>query len=234
MHLSRYEQSLADVDPHDLWLSDWERSYMAGLRIPQRRADWRLGRWTAKQAVTDVLQRPPGNLSQIEVRPDLSGSPEIFISGVPAGLSISLTHRDGTAACAVGQPGTQIGCDLELIEARTEAFVSDYFTGEEQKLLLSVPESDRATLVMLIWSAKESALKALRVGLREDTRSVSIDICNARECAPSESIAIHRPSGSRSEFWRPLRPTYNASTFRGWWSADGTFVRTLVVLGAAE
>ena len=63
-----------------------------------------------------------------------------------------------------------LGCDLEVIEPRSEEFVADYFTTEEQKMVSQAPIADRSKLLALLWSAKESALKALREGLRFDTR----------------------------------------------------------------
>jgi 4'-phosphopantetheinyl transferase len=42
----------ADEMPEgDHWLSETERRDQEGLRIPKRRADWRLGRWAAKRAL---------------------------------------------------------------------------------------------------------------------------------------------------------------------------------------
>ena len=49
------EQSAADVPAEDEWLSESERTVLAGLRFPKRRADWRLGRWTAKCAAAGYL-----------------------------------------------------------------------------------------------------------------------------------------------------------------------------------
>jgi len=59
----------------------------------------------------------------------------------------------------------------------------------------------------LIWSAKESALKALRTGLRADTRSVVVE--------------VDVPRGE-------LSVTSADAEMRGWWWVDGGFVHTLV------
>ena len=70
-----------------------------------------------------------------------------------------------------------MGCDLEMIEPRSDAFVADYFTVEEQALVARASAADRSRLLALLWSAKESALKALRAGLRLDTRCVIVIPC---------------------------------------------------------
>ncbi len=131
------QQTEADVPPGDQWLSLWEADRAASFRIPKRRNDWRLGRWTAKCAVAMhlAMSQDAGSLSQIEVRPAVSGAPEVFISNVAADMTISLSHRAGAAICAVAAAGVQLGCDLELIEPHTQGFVRDYFTAEEQAIV---------------------------------------------------------------------------------------------------
>jgi hypothetical protein len=65
----------------------------------------------------------------------------------------------------------------------------------------------------VLWSAKESALKALGEGLRLDTRSVSVRLGEYR----------------RGDGWRPLQVDGDGGgTFHGWWSMAGDLVRTIV------
>jgi 4'-phosphopantetheinyl transferase len=61
-----------------------------------------------------------------------------------------------------------------MVEARSPAFVEDYFSADEQALIADISLPERSLLLALLWSAKESALKALRVGLRLDTRCMSV------------------------------------------------------------
>ena len=55
MNVYWLEQSDGDVPVGDGWLSAGERATLDRLRIPKRRADWRLGRWTAKCAAAAYL-----------------------------------------------------------------------------------------------------------------------------------------------------------------------------------
>src|ERR1700741_4395671 len=137
MDLYWFEQSLANVPQRETWLSAREADYSHNLRFPKRRADWLLGRWTAKLAVSAYLGRFTSHeaLCVVEIHPAESGAPLAFVAGEPASVSISLRHRDGVAMCAVGPPDTKLGCDLELIEAHSEAFIRDYFTQEEQRAI---------------------------------------------------------------------------------------------------
>src|SRR5436305_121242 len=159
----------SEVPENDGWLTPAERVRLATLELPWRRADWRLGRWAAKHAVAAFLG---ASFEAVEIRPAADGAPEALLGGDPAPVSLSFSHRAGRAACAVAPAGTALGCDLELVEPRSAAFVRDYLTPAEQALVEAAPEMDHPFLVNLIWSAKESALKALRTGLRLDTRSV--------------------------------------------------------------
>jgi len=199
-----------EVPEGDGWLSPAERERLATLQLPWRRADWRLGRWAAKHAVAAFLAADP---QAVEIRSAADGAPEAFLAGDPAPVALSFSHRAGRAACAVAPAGTALGCDLELVEPRSEAFVRDYLTPAEQALVGAAPEMDHPLLVNLIWSAKESALKALRTGLRLDTRSVEVRL----------------PENGESGGWRPfaVHARETGKDFPGWWKRDGGWVLTL-------
>jgi len=215
MHIHWTEQTAADVPAGDDWLSANESAVLSCLRFPKRRADWRLGRWTAKLAVAAYLNRPAGEQANIEIRAAASGAPEVFIAGVPAPVTISLSHRAGVAACALAGPATALGCDIELVEPRSPAFAADYFTAAEQALIAARSMADRPGLLALLWSAKESVLKALREGLRLDPRAVMV--------TPTAALLA-----SDYNQWHPLEARYQSQIFHGWWSRSGLLVRTLV------
>jgi len=210
------EQTEADVPAENDWLSAGESVCLSGLRFAKRRADWRLGRWTAKCAVASFLRVPadPQALTKIAIRPASSGAPEVFFASEPALVTLSISHRSGVAMCAVAPSGVDLGCDLEVIEPRSEAFVDDYFTPSEQALVAQACAQDRSRLLALLWSAKESALKALREGLRLDTRSVVVSL-------GEETLDLYD--------WSPLRVRCaDGRSFDGWWQQTDTIVRTLV------
>jgi 4'-phosphopantetheinyl transferase len=228
------EQTDADVPAEDDWLSSKELLRLGGMRVPKRRVEWRLGRWTAKHAVAAYLEiySDPQGLATIEIWPAASGAPEVFLANKRAAVTISLSHRDGIAACAVAPPAAALGCDLEVIEPRSDAFVADYFTSQEQALVAQASAADRPRLLALLWSGKESALKALGVGLRLDTRCV---IVSAAGPIPSrdENGDLDDPSlalrTDHADSWHPLRVNYsNGRLFHGWWQHTGTFLKTLV------
>jgi 4'-phosphopantetheinyl transferase len=211
------EQTSADLPAGDDWLSAGEAARLAGMRFAKRRADWRLGRWTAKRAASLYLSLPADSpsLARIQIRPAPSGAPEVFLGDEPAPVTISISHREGRAACAIAGPDVTLGCDLEVVEPRGEAFAGDYFAAAEQELFGQAFPAARWRLLALLWSGKESVLKALRTGLRLDTRSVTI--------YPIDALL---PAGGNS--WRPLHAHYEDQDFEGWWQQTGRFVRTMV------
>ncbi|MGZ4819709.1 MAG: 4'-phosphopantetheinyl transferase family protein [Terriglobales bacterium] len=209
------EQSASEVPADDSWLNANEAVRLNAMRIAKRRADWRLGRWTAKQAVAAQLHLSADlcRLAEIEIRPQTSGAPQAFVNNRRAPLDISISHRQAMGLCAISSAEGALGCDLEFVETHSDEFVRDYFTVEEQRLIAGTPEADRIWLVPVLWSAKESALKALGEGLRMDTRSVSVHLGEYRI----------------GDCWHPLQVDRDGGeTFHGWWSMAGDLVRTMV------
>jgi 4'-phosphopantetheinyl transferase len=204
-------QTLSDIPQDDSWLSEAERSVLAGLRFPKRRGDWKLGRWTAKRAICACQMKDSTAFSNLEIRAAKDGAPEVFWDNTPAKISISISHSREKSFCVVGPYGCGSGCDLEWIEPREESFPGDYFRPEEISYLQQAP-AEQALLANLIWSAKETVLKILRQGLRRDTRSVS----------------IHLDLPGREGAWNAWtgRCLESASVFYGWWRSREGYIYT--------
>lgn len=232
------QQSEADLPATDDWLCESEAVRLSSFRFAKRRADWRLGRWTAKCAVAASLQLPDDHVSfkQIEIIPASTGHPEVTLHDHTETVTISISHRGGFALCAVALGDVKLGCDLEVIEPRSDAFIADCFTEKEHILIAQTSGEERSRLVSLLWSAKESALKTLRVGLRADTRSVEVkeldlqghwsgrtDVHSTQDNLPSELSSVFATD------WRALQITCSGGTgFCGWWQHWNNVVRTIV------
>lgn len=216
-------QTLPDVPDDHAWFNTAEQAQLDAMRFHKRREDWRLGRWTAKQAVSLYLGREDSfvALSQLEIHAAADGAPEVFIAGHRAPVSLSISHSKGRGFCAVGDSASAVGCDLEWIEPHEENFIADYSVAEEIALVEQAPAVERPMVITLIWCAKESALKSLRQGLRRDTRSVVASI----------------PPASDKEAWNPLRVRCleSSSVFHGWWRVSSGFVQTVTsIIPASE
>jgi 4'-phosphopantetheinyl transferase len=234
------QQTMADVPTDNAWLCAQEALRLSGMKFAKRRNDWRLGRWTAKRAIAAYLgwRAESRFLEGIEIRPATTGAPEALIAEQRAALGISLSHCGGRAIAAVAPSGMALGCDLERVEPRIDAFLADYFTPEEQLLVQQASACDRPALVTLLWSAKESALKALRQGLRLDTRSIRVNIGDGRGISGNVAEAWqmasqgiqHTLGGLGQAGWGALQVSCSngGPTFYGWWRANSDLVRTVV------
>jgi 4'-phosphopantetheinyl transferase len=201
--------SLPDEDD---WLGLEERKVLTELKLPKRRSEWRLGRFVAKHALASFAGID--RLDRIQIIAAEDGAPEGFIDGKPIDSSISITHREDAAACAIA-PNTKVGCDLEAVEPRTSRFVNDFFTERERAAMPEKPDAVRDRHIALTWSAKESALKVLRVGLRRDTRCVEVEI---------------RDPETMEAGWHALSATLSPENrcLNGWWRHDEGVVLTVV------
>lgn len=208
------------------WLAPAEAAGLARLRFTKRRTEYLLRRLVAKHAVAGMTGRPtdPTALAGIEIRNAPSGAPYVCVDGTPLGMDVSITDRAGWAVCVTwpsAGPGSShpVGCDLELVEPRTPGFVLDFLTATEQRFVASRPAGEeRDVAANLIWSAKESALKVLRTGLRRDTRTLE--------------VTLRAP---RADGWGELTVGASEGTvFPGWWRRDGRFLLTVAAQVIAE
>ena len=216
------------------WLAPGEATILNRLRYTKRRTEYLLRRLVTKHAVAAIIGRPtdPATLAGIEIRNAASGAPYVCVDGAPLAVEVSITDRAGWAVCetnpasghpmaiaSAAQPGAagrhqsnRVGCDLELVEPRTAAFVRDFLTETEQRLVASRPAGDERDMTAnLVWSAKESALKLLRIGLRRDTRTLEVTLAAPHTDGWSE-LRVHVAEGTE---------------FPGWWRREGAFLLTV-------
>lgn len=259
----------AEVPPGVGWLSPAESLVMSRLVVERKRRAWRLGRWVAKRAVSACLGEtwraaPP---DAVEILPAPDGAPLASVlrdpPAAPAGpsvgrdpgapptealarragalsrVTVSISHRAGMGFAVAVADLHRVGCDLELVEPRSRRFVADYLTASEREAVEGAPAALRDTVVNLVWSAKEAALKALRVGLTVDTRAVEVVV--------SEAVVDLRTDGRRAEpapgsfgagggspsvpavpSWTPLAADVGGVRLTGWWRAAEGFVWTVL------
>ena len=200
------------------WLAPVERAVLDTLRLPKRRGDWLLGRWTAKQVLARCLAELPTSLAGIRVLAAADGAPEAHLVGARGQPSLSISHSGELGFAVAATTGIPVGCDVERIEPRTPVFVRDYFTAAEAALVQAAAPASRDLLATLLWSATESALKVRREGLRADTRSVEVRLSAADGSARGRFTAT--PS--------------DGTVLRGCWWRSGEYVCTVAAPLAAD
>ncbi len=198
-----------DVPAGTDWLAAGELTRLSQFRFPKRRRDWLLGRWTAKQALLHIEGLPAAGLTRLEIASSASGAPKPYLDSEPLATGLSLSHSHGRALCVVSREVLELGCDLELVEPRRPSFVDTFFTDAERQRVEAADAAFRDRLVTMIWSAKESTLKALGTGLKADTRSIEVTPAGEPD-----------PGG-----WYSADVTArDAGHFRCLWRMDGQFV----------
>lgn len=211
--------NLIGASPEDL-LSEAELQKLAQMRFARRREEWLLGRWTAKRLLAAAVPALAGTLPiKWTIANEADGQPYVLIGHQRLAGCLSISHRGGQAVCAwTSAQGVGLGIDLECIEPRSPAFVSDYFTAAEQALIAGAARERDAVLV---WSTKEAMLKALGRGLRLDTRAVEVlRIADHEESDGWRGLTVRCPSRPELDWWAGWTPT-------------GEFLITLAVCGQA-
>jgi 4'-phosphopantetheinyl transferase len=209
-------------------LSPSELQKYSAFRFPKRRNEWLLGRWTAKALVHSLPAYQNYSMDQIEIRNAPEGAPYLQLPDRAAPAEcLTISHSGNFALCAlVTGLDLHIGTDLEKVEARTETFILDYFTPAERRLVETYPAESRAMAVTLIWSAKESMLKALGVGLRWDTRTVEV-----------HGLDGLLPNGNDHGKWQKIHigeQPANERAWAAWWQRRDPFVLTLAGFAATQ
>jgi 4'-phosphopantetheinyl transferase len=206
VHLAR--ATAGELPAGEAWLTAQEAGVHASLRIPRRAGDWRLGRWVAKAAAASAAGLEDFRPEDIEVLAAPGGAPSVaFLAGSTAPpIAVSLSHSGGVGFAAAAAAPFGLGCDVETLEARSAAFVADYFT-EAERLWIEDDRSPVHLRANLLWSAKESVLKALGEGLRMDTRAVEVEAVAAADGDPGQwrALAVTVPGGRTfPAVWRVL------------------------------
>lgn len=196
-------QNLTDLNPGLRWLGPLETEALAGLRFSKRRNDWLLSRWTAKAALLRFSPASARAAADWQIIPEVSGAPTLLLKGRVSEIPISLSHSGDCGLCITAAGPARLGCDIETIEARSRTFEETFFTPEEVSRLENIPEHERNRLVTLFWSAKEAALKVLKIGLTADARRVRI---------------VHFELHGVDEWLKlQLKDSQDGALFHGWW-----------------
>lgn len=212
----------SQVSQGQQWLTGTEAARASRMRFTKRRTEYLLRRYAGKCAVAAAIGHAgdPASLGRIAILNRMTGAPYVEVDGRALGLDISLTDRAGWSVCLVGPDLGAVGVDLEIVERRSDGFVRDFLTPAERNLVTAAAGADgHDAAANLIWSAKESALKVLRTGLRADTRTVE--------------VVLEDPSdiSSGAGQWRRLSVRSASGRFPGWWRRDGVFLLTVVAAG---
>ena len=148
------------------------------------------------------------------------GAPEALIEIRRRHLALSLSHRARAGAGDRGGRDHGLGCDLEAIEPRSDAFLREWLRPAERELVSAQNGEARDLAANLIWTAKEAASKARREGLRLNLRRATV-----------EAEGLAQPARS----WARLEISWEGGPIElGWWRQDAGWVMTVTSDPASE
>lgn len=219
--LKRITDQINEINLTDpsLYLGKQENAVYQKFKFLKRQREWLGARLVTKDLIRASDQRwKQTTIQNIEILNEESGAPFLHIQGrqeYPG--RVSLSHSNGYAFCAYSPDDISFGVDLELVETRSKVFSEDFFTTKESEQIAKIDIVEQSQYVTVIWSGKESVLKALSTGLRVDTRSVEVTI-------PEEPV--------EKNGWRSL--ALESSLFKNdslslLWRREGDFVLTACV-----
>jgi len=170
---TRYEPAIEHV--FETWLSEAETRRMLDFGSKKRRREFVLGRGTARRLLAQHMEISPPD---VEIDVGANGEP-----GVPnTDWRLSIAHSEFIAAAVISK--SAVGVDVEPIVTRRTDLYRYLLHPDEYALLEESGRSHNETQILL-WSLKESVLKAkglgfllspkrLRVALLDDEQSAVI------------------------------------------------------------
>lgn len=186
--LWQYSKNEHDWNRWEQSLSQAERDRAATYRFEGDRASFIAGRYLLRRLLSLSIGTVPG---KVVLSPDKYGRLRLEGRDTP---QISLANTDGLVTVAVASGCDHVGIDCERIGVEIEeAAVASYCSADERRWLAELPARERAQAAVALWTLKESHLKALGVGLREDPRNLAFSW--------KDGIPVMVDGGDRDRQW---------------------------------
>jgi 4'-phosphopantetheinyl transferase EntD len=155
MTLTNYDASILH---YGSLLSIQERKIFDKMKVVSRQMEFLAGRYVAKKAI--FYNHPRFSPELVSVIPGVWGFPLVQADGI-ADTGISIAHTNVHALALFCPNNTHpIGADIEEINKGNKVSVLKFLLKSELPLLIN----QSSDLALVLWSAKEAAGKALRVG----------------------------------------------------------------------
>ncbi|NYT34695.1 4'-phosphopantetheinyl transferase superfamily protein [Rhizobium sp. WYCCWR 11128] len=186
--LWQYSENEGDRNRRMQSLSPDELERAATYRFERDRASFVAGRYLLRKLLSVQTGISP---SKVPLSPDRHGKLRLEGRERP---QFSLANTDGLVAVAVASGCDHLGIDCERVDTEIEAAaVDNYCSADERRWLMELPASERTRAAIALWTLKESHLKALGVGLREDPRNVAFSW--------KDGIPVMVDGGDRDRRW---------------------------------
>ena len=184
---------LGGQPPLGAWaaLSDAERDRARRIRPLAGRHDFVLSHYATREILARYTAMAPAAL---EFRRGSHGKPR-----AAGPVEFSLSHTNGLALIAVSAAG--VGVDVEMIRETplADGLISRYLTAAEQAAVAGA--DDTTTAFLRYWTAKESYLKGLGIGLAEPLENLEVRWDGHATATASATATVAR-AGAPDRRWR--------------------------------
>lgn len=177
-------------------LSDVERVRAARFHREQDRIRFVTGCWLLRGAVGGLLGTAPAAVP-VDRRCDQCGEPHGRPRIAGSSVDVSVTHSGTRVGVALSVAGP-VGLDLEEVVPMPGGIAWSMLAPAERAALRRLPEADRPTGFLRIWTRKEAALKAVGEGLR----------------IPPDQVEVARPGDGPALLRWPLETPPESVTMR--------------------
>ncbi len=153
-------------------LSPAEQERRDAISHPSVQRRFVLGRVLTRRALSHYLATPP---AEIDIDRTEQGAP-VLVAPAGSGLAFSLSHSGKEMVLAVAR-ARRLGVDLEDAgRAGTALEVGGHFFSEEERARLQALGDDAPAQALMLWSLKESVVKALGASVWEGLKGVRLAI----------------------------------------------------------
>lgn len=135
-----------------------------------RRSSFLHGRIAAKMAIHQIFPDIP--MAGLLISAGYAGQP--LIHNLPGSYGISIAHDDSRNAGLCFPLSVPMGIDVETISERNRAIISSVLSSGEKEICSR--EENSLYLLHILWTAKEAAGKAIKLGFRVPMEWYEIDL----------------------------------------------------------
>ena len=140
-----------------------ERQQQQRYIPPAKRHEYLVTRVLVRRVLGEALGKAPESLQFVC---NEWGRPAVLLDSSAAPLHFNLSHTDGLVVCLVST-AHEVGVDTELFSRapRLLALAPNVFAAKELDDLAALPADAQAQRAVLLWTLKESYIKARGMGL---------------------------------------------------------------------
>jgi 4'-phosphopantetheinyl transferase len=184
-------------------LSDQERAQQQRFLPPAKRQEYLVTRILVRSVLGEVLGVAPQALQFVS---NEWGRPALVTALSHSPLYFNVSHTEGLIVCLVSTEG-EVGVDTESFARAPDllTLAPDVFSAKELSDLAALPVQDQAQRAVVLWTLKESYIKARGMGL-----SIPLDKFSFRFESGGVRLEVEPELGDDGKRWQLQSQTFGS------------------------